>query len=867
MEFLERPVLLLKPRGYKYYILLHFDFAKAYEILTRMLPESFEQENLLRAQAITSQLDDASISITSMMEFLLYFAANNLSINHDHRRMDNAILHITECFLRMKVPLGQLSFSKEPTAQALAGRIFAAAIRRERIDLLKKLSNSGFDIGFWTRQQIPLRPDFELRLYSETGLQVLVTSALPIHVALFFSNVELSQFLLKHGADINNVTNVNNESTLSSMQAVASWTFDRGRGHKMEIVKFVLQHPEMSITEKQILDAFGTWDEGGVIDIHQAAALLLDHLRTINGPQELKFPTWVLMYAIRYSHQHWIDAIIPNWSPTAQSGEPYQPLKRHLAHSTPLLEAVYRGDRKICEMLLDAGTGQDLKLLLSLPALHVAASRGHVPILELLLARGAQINHCSATHSRYYSIGPRNFLKIEKNALSCAIRNYQDQAVKFLLQRQAGCDGDHLIDAFDCDDGNLKIINRLVEFGVHLPNRTGGGESTLAWAIRTHNNSAIQFILDTDSPRYDPEALLRAVDLGSDGPDNDDSEPEIDKTYLITLLLSQREQHTNEQEGNSESAFLESVALAVAVSLGDEALTSCLMAHGFCFSSDLCHLSEDHFSSPDLYLFDEEVKSLSFANHQDFIMEGCSLHGVAILSRRVDMFDLLTECQHWPSKADLFCAIRVGDALAFQKIIEFPHVISETREQWPSYLPLVIEQGMEAVADFFLGEGIDVNAISAPLYEFPFQKTALQAATTRGDLARMRSLIHLGSNVNAPAWTWKGATALQYAVMHGLIGAVKLLVDEGADCDAPAAAIGGRTALEAAGEHGRIDIIQYLLAVPTSTIGSAQHQYLRAVKRAEGEGHFAAAQLLRNHRAWTEEDDLIFESLVCREDD
>lgn len=85
---------------------------------------------------------------------------------------------------------------------------------------------------------------------------------------------------------------------------------------------------------------------------------------------------------------------------------------------------------------------------------------------------------------------------------------------------------------------------------------------------------------------------------------------------------------------------------------------------------------------------------------------------------------------------------------------------------------------------------------------------------------------------------------------------MKLLADEGADCNAPAAKYDGRTALEAAGEYGRIDMIQFLLAAPTAptTTGPGQLQYLRAVKRAERQGHVAAAQLLRSHRAWNEED-------------
>ncbi|KAH6871526.1 ankyrin repeat-containing domain protein [Thelonectria olida] len=164
--------------------------------------------------------------------------------------------------------------------------------------------------------------------------------------------------------------------------------------------------------------------------------------------------------------------------------------------------------------------------------------------------------------------------------------------------------------------------------------------------------------------------------------------------------------------------------------------------------------------------------------------------------------------------------------------------------------------------EFFLDKGTDVNAFS-PAYSHPFiipSRTALQTASIKGDMILMKSLIQREANVNAPASERRGATALQYAVMHGFIGAVKLLIDEGADVNAPGATFDRRTALEAAGEHGRIDTIQLLLLAGAETTGRGQLQYLRAVRFAEEEGHHAAAQLLRGHRAWTEED-----HAICRE--
>ncbi|KAI5460748.1 ankyrin repeat protein, partial [Mariannaea sp. PMI_226] len=133
-------------------------------------------------------------------------------------------------------------------------------------------------------------------------------------------------------------------------------------------------------------------------------------------------------------------------------------------------------------------------------------------------------------------------------------------------------------------------------------------------------------------------------------------------------------------------------------------------------------------------------------------------------------------------------------------------------------------------------------------------RTALQAASAKGDMTRMRLLIERGAEVNSPAANFRGATALQYAVMGGFFRAMRLLIEEGADTNAPGAIHFGRTALEAAAEHGRIDMIKYLLLAGAETTGEYQWQYLRAVGFAKRRGHHAAAQLLENHRDWTDED-------------
>ncbi|PSN75329.1 ankyrin [Corynespora cassiicola Philippines] len=172
------------------------------------------------------------------------------------------------------------------------------------------------------------------------------------------------------------------------------------------------------------------------------------------------------------------------------------------------------------------------------------------------------------------------------------------------------------------------------------------------------------------------------------------------------------------------------------------------------------------------------------------------------------------------------------------------------------------EKGTEVVQDL-LECGADVNAEPPPrpwIYWAP--RTALQLAVECGNMELVRCLISKGADVNAAAAHDSGATALQVAAGKGFIGLAKILIEEGADIDAKRAIIRGRTALEIAAEHGRIDMLQLLLSGPprASTEGEFSLQYIRSIKMAERNGHMSAATLLRDHRPWSLEDQILYEN-------
>jgi len=170
---------------------------------------------------------------------------------------------------------------------------------------------------------------------------------------------------------------------------------------------------------------------------------------------------------------------------------------------------------------------------------------------------------------------------------------------------------------------------------------------------------------------------------------------------------------------------------------------------------------------------------------------------------------------------------------------------------WPrTPLQLAIEHGAASLALELLKAGADVN------YSAPDAKhsTALNLAVMNGNVNLIKLVLDAGADVNTHAQGKGGATALQIASIGGRLGIAKHLLERGADPNAPASPYEGRTALEGAAEHGRIDMIQLLLEQGVLTTGEHHRPFLRAVKYALREGHFAAARLLQNYREWTEED-------------
>ncbi|CAI7566054.1 unnamed protein product [Penicillium glandicola] len=128
------------------------------------------------------------------------------------------------------------------------------------------------------------------------------------------------------------------------------------------------------------------------------------------------------------------------------------------------------------------------------------------------------------------------------------------------------------------------------------------------------------------------------------------------------------------------------------------------------------------------------------------------------------------------------------------------------------------------------------------------RRTALQLAVEKGNMELVNLLLEHNARIDSPPATDGGATALQIACLKGYIGIARRLIDLGADVNEPPAKYNGRTALQGAAEYGRIDMLQIVLNEGALIVGEGEPQYLKAVALAESNGHYAAARMLRSWR-------------------
>ncbi|KAL2071858.1 hypothetical protein VTL71DRAFT_13093 [Oculimacula yallundae] len=162
-------------------------------------------------------------------------------------------------------------------------------------------------------------------------------------------------------------------------------------------------------------------------------------------------------------------------------------------------------------------------------------------------------------------------------------------------------------------------------------------------------------------------------------------------------------------------------------------------------------------------------------------------------------------------------------------------------------LSSAIAVGSVEISELLLDNGADINAFTSSFRSYG--STPLQVAVELGRVELTELLLARGADINAPAGRDYERTALQWAIAMKTpnVEQIEMLIGKGADINAQPAAKGGVTALQAAAILGHLKIALMLLELGAdpNAIGSPE-EGRTALEGAAEHGRLDMVQLLLN---------------------
>ena len=168
------------------------------------------------------------------------------------------------------------------------------------------------------------------------------------------------------------------------------------------------------------------------------------------------------------------------------------------------------------------------------------------------------------------------------------------------------------------------------------------------------------------------------------------------------------------------------------------------------------------------------------------------------------------------------------------------YYLSGTNWSQSTVLLLAIRSQSKLLVEILIEAGADIHRAA----EAGVTRTPLQCACEIGSFEIVDLLISKGASIHEPLAVIGGGTSLQLCAIGGYLGIAYTLLRQGADVHEPAPEEGGRTALEGAAEHGRLNMVRLLWDASVHKTFSRQ-ECDRAMKLAEGNGHIACRDMLR----------------------
>ena len=511
-----------------------------------------------------------------------------------------------------------------------------------------------------------------------------------------------------------------------------------------------------------------------------------------------------------------------------------------------LRQAAQSGQTEICREIIAAerGKGNEITILMSV------ALEGETEIVSALIEAGADVN--------------ARFEKglVSGNALSMAIDKGHVEVVKLLAAAGADLDKGGMLPPLIAAiwEGNTAIVQALIEAGINI-NTPGPGGNALFIAAEKGHPQIVQLLVDAGSDinavNYDQKTpLMRACEKGhlevvrtliSAGADANKQgrfsetalsiatrSPQMAKTQLEHGLLdSDGDRYIRDNALPIVQALIDAgaiidaqnikgcTALAIATARGDLEMVNLLITAG---------------ANPNLETADETPKVLAIAVEGNSLqivqtllkagadpnitdkqgrtaLELATRKGyaeIAAILRQAGATEPATNTDF--NETTLIGAAQRGDLEQVRACIRTGVDINTNDQTFAggglTALMYAAGEGHTDIVKVLIEAGAQLNTLDAR--KLPWHKTALMYAAEGCHLQTVQTLIEAGADINGTDRTRQrpGRTALMYAAEQGCVEAVRVLVEAGADVRAR-----DKTSMTAM-MHGvsNLEIVQILLA-------------------------------------------------------
>ncbi|KAI0543743.1 ankyrin repeat-containing domain protein, partial [Xylaria curta] len=531
---------------------------------------------------------------------------------------------------------------------------------------------------------------------------------------------------------------------------------------------------------------------------------------------------------------------------------------------TPLVASAWNPDTRIAEALLDSGANvgptlqENVRQISRLCPIHVAAFYGNVSLLEQLISRGADYNV-----RRVLEVYDYSFWCLAPAWLSCPLQfgleSGSADTVKFLLT--------HLNLLGDGPDV-CAIISKIIS---KEPNVSAAehkyGKAAFGAAIKVGSAEIIQYYFSIGAP-YTSKALYLATEAAVKSKDHS----------ILNLLVEQR------PAVKMDSVEASSLVLSIVERQWDlVSLFLCepfLLGNAKSFYNDFHHDARPPLSekfpdesgdgitpllaaalSGNIHIVERMIERGFTPQETDAVafMEG--KFGKQKIPDNVrtallSMFPLRSMDLKYRA-AVLEHAIRSGD---LEKVRDYSTVFESfdicILEIWYSRwtpLTLAADHGHIELVRFFLDAGAKPD--------FTLGESALELAASKGYLNIVEHLLRRTNVATLSFRRWKTTKALNLAAAAGHLHIARLLIEEGADINEAPLKYEDVTVLEAAAKNGRLDMIQLLLERGARLEKDMRLYYVRSVRVAMKQGHFAIADRLKQYGSWGEMDQYLHDLL------